>query len=437
MTAQRDSTVENEDTRDTRPEGARGSRRTSTGEDSGKKIKEKKRKERKERDSKAKTPRKKSKANKTPKSKADKTPKSKADKTDVKGKRSRAEADLADDSNTKDKKLDRALFDDDTDTELGFDDRAAAKELAKRQATIPKLPASVLAEIRKDPARVFESFEVQVHGVHPALWFQAFVGSMPAQLLTVPQLQQLRLDNPDQINCYKALKDLVMSTYVNVDAHREARRKFENEKMDPAYGPMEFAQRLQSQRAICDSLPKCDVNDDTQRDVFIRGLPPALAERLLEKSKTAKADFKRLVEMAQTSWVNLNSAGILRKDRADLRLAETGSVSDNLLAQLQAMSSRERAKVSKLLFGDKSKRPREYPKYEGDRSKLIASFKSNYTPEVWKQREELLKSGKRIGKEHDKCFELDKFEGKFVCIQCFKLNHSASRCTSRRRPKRD
>ena len=191
---------------------------------------------------------------------------------------------------------------------------------------------------------------------------------MPTQLLTLPQLQQLRLDNPEPTNCYKALKDLVMSTYVNVDAHREARRKFENEKMDPAYGPMEFAQRLQSQRAICDSLPKCDVNDDTQRDVFIRGLPPALAERLLEKSKTAKADFKRLVEMAQTSWVNLNSAGILRKDRADLRLAETGSVSDNLLAQLRAMSSRA-AKVSNPVRRQ-IKATEADPKYEGDRSSL-------------------------------------------------------------------
>ena len=40
-------------------------------------------------------------------------------------------------------------------------DQAAERELAKRAATVPKLPESLLADIRNDPTGSFEAFELR------------------------------------------------------------------------------------------------------------------------------------------------------------------------------------------------------------------------------------------------------------------------------------
>ena len=329
-------------------------------------------------------------------------------------------------------------------------DRAAKKELAKRSATVPKLPSSLLADIRNNPPEVFEAFEVQVHGVHPALWFQAFVGSMPSQLLTIHQLQKLRSEFPEnEEKQYKALKALVLETYVNVNAHREARKKFEKLKMSKEYGVREFAQRIIAQRSICDALPKCDVNDDTQRDVFVRGLPSKLAERLLEKSKSSSADFDKLVSMADKIWRNMTAAGVnssdseIRGENFSLGEISTEFSAENteflsaLSKNINGMSKQQQKKLQRLLFGKsnpkKRKRAREFPKYEGDQSKFILSLKSKYDPEIWKKRQELLDSGAKITKENDDLFELDKHDGKFVCVKCWKYRHTASRCTAGRK----
>jgi len=327
---------------------------------------------------------------------------------------------------------------------------AAQRELAKRSATVPKLPASLLADIRSNPPEVFEAFEVQVHGVHPALWFQAFVGSMPSQLLTIRQLQKLRSDFPENPEKqYKALKALILETYVNVNAHREARRKFEKLKMTKEYGVREFAQRIISQRSICDALPKSDVNDDTQKDVFVSGLPSKLAERLLEKSKASSADFDKLVSMADKIWRNMTAAGVNSGDKEDsgknfsLNVTpkyfseDSAHILSVLSKEIGQMPDQDKSKLQKLLFGkykpNPRKRSREYPKFEGDRSKFILSLKSNYDPEIWKKRQDLLDSGAKITKENDKLFELDKHEGKFVCVKCWKYRHTASRCTAGRK----
>ena len=97
-------------------------------------------------------------------------------------------------------------------------DQAANKELARRAATVPKFPASLLADIRSNTAEVFDEFELQVCGVHEALWFQAFVGAMPKGLLTTEQLQKIRQDNKDDTDQYPALKSLILETYVNIKA---------------------------------------------------------------------------------------------------------------------------------------------------------------------------------------------------------------------------
>ena len=48
----------------------------------------------------------------------------------------------------------------------------------------------------------------------------------------------------------------------------------------------------------------------------------------------------------------------------------------------------------------------------------------------------LLESGKKITKANDNLFELDKNDdGKFVCVKCWKLKHTASRCTSSNKKK--
>ena len=87
--------------------------------------------------------------------------------------------------------------------------------------------ASLLADIRSNTAEVFDDFELQVCGVHEALWFQAFVGAMPKGLLTTEQLQKIRKDNKDDTDQYPALKTLILETYVNINAHQQARKKFE------------------------------------------------------------------------------------------------------------------------------------------------------------------------------------------------------------------
>eukprot|EP01048_Picozoa_sp_COSAG05_P014051 COSAG05_NODE_1557_length_4564_cov_116.713102_5_plen_189_part_00 len=90
-------------------------------------------------------------------------------------------------------------------------------------------------------------------------------------------------------------------------------KKFEALKMSADYGVREFAQRILSQRSICDALPKSDVNDATQRDVFLKGLPSQLTERVLQKKKSKGCSFKKLVDIAHKYWISLTETGVLRE----------------------------------------------------------------------------------------------------------------------------
>ena len=77
----------------------------------------------------------------------------------------------------------------------------------------------------------------------------------------------------------------------------------------------------------------------------------------------------------------------------------------------------------------KGKRPRDVPKFEGDRCEFVKSLKSKYDPEVWSERMTLLDGGKKLSKENDALFGNDKDDdGKRVCVKCWKMGHSASRC---------
>ena len=66
-----------------------------------------------------------------------------------------------------------------------------------------------------------------------AVWFQAFVGAMPKGLLTTEQLQKIRQDNKDDTDQYPALKTLILETYANINAHQQARKKFEEVQLTP------------------------------------------------------------------------------------------------------------------------------------------------------------------------------------------------------------
>ena len=62
-------------------------------------------------------------------------------------------------------------------------------------------------------------------------------------MLTTEQLQKIRQDNKDDTDQYPALKSLILETYVNINAHQQARKKFEALKMSADYGVREFAQK--------------------------------------------------------------------------------------------------------------------------------------------------------------------------------------------------
>eukprot|EP01048_Picozoa_sp_COSAG05_P001402 COSAG05_NODE_47_length_24712_cov_26.673844_18_plen_96_part_00 len=68
-------------------------------------------------------------------------------------------------------------------------------------------------------------------------------------------------------------------------------------------------------RSICDALPKSDVNDATQRDVFLKGLSSQLTERVLQKKKSKGCSFNKLVDIAHKYWISLTEAGVLRHSR--------------------------------------------------------------------------------------------------------------------------
>ena len=335
-------------------------------------------------------------------------------------------------------------------------DQAANKELARRAATVPKFPASLLADIRGNTAEVFDDFELQVCGVHEALWFQAFVGAMPKGLLTTEQLQKIRQDNKDDTDQYPALKSLILETYVNINAHQQARKKFEALKMSADYGVREFAQRILSQRSICDALPKSDVNDATQRDVFLKGLPSQLTERVLQKKKSRNCSFDKLVEISHKYWISLTEAGVLKssntKTASNLVMKVDGDELDlsngidmsnkqflsSMSKSVQSMSSGDQNKLKQLLFIKRgSKRDAaKVPKFEGDRSNFVKALKAKYDDDIWSERIALMESGKKITKVNDNLFELDKSDdGKYVCVKCWKLKHTASRCTSSNKKK--
>ena len=76
------------------------------------------------------------------------------------------------------------------------------------------------------------------------------------------------------------------------------------------------------------------------------------------------------------------------------------------------------------------------PKFEGDRSNFVKALKAKYDDDIWSERITLLESGKKITKANDNLFEQDKDEdGKYVCVKCWKLKHTASRCTSSNKKK--
>jgi hypothetical protein len=321
---------------------------------------------------------------------------------------------------------------------------------------VPKFPASLLADIRGNTAEVFDDFELQVCGVHEALWFQAFVGAMPKGLLTTEQLQKIRQDNKDDTDQYPALKSLILETYVNINAHQQARKKFEALKMSADYGVREFAQRILSQRSICDALPKSDVNDATQRDVFLKGLPSQLTERVLQKKKSRNCTFDKLVEISHKYWISLTEAGVLKssntKTASNLVMKVDGDELDlsngidmsnkqflsSMSKSVQSMSSGDQNKLKQLLFIKRgSKRDAaKVPKFEGDRSNFVKALKAKYDDDIWSERIALMESGKKITKANDNLFELDKNDdGKYVCVKCWKLKHTASRCTSSNKKK--
>ena len=221
--------------------------------------------------------------------------------------------------------------------------------------------------------------------------------------------------------------------------------------MSANYGVREFAQRILSQRSICDALPKSDVNDATQRDVFLKGLPSQLTERVLQKKKSRNCTFDKLVEISHKYWISLTEAGVLKssntKTASNLVMKVDGDELDlsngidmsnkqflsSMSKSVQSMSSGDQNKLKQLLFIKRgSKRDAaKVPKFEGDRSNFVKALKAKYDDDIWSERIALMESGKKITKANDNLFELDKTDdGKYVCVKCWKLKHTASRCTS-------
>ena len=94
----------------------------------------------------------------------------------------------------------------------------------------------------------------------------------------------------------------------------------------------------------------------------------------------------------------------------------------------------EQFKLKQLLFIKRgSKRDAaKVPKFEGDRSNFVKALKAKYDDDIWSERIALMESGKKITKANDNLFGLDKDDdGKYVCVKCWKLKHTASRCTAR------
>ena len=105
---------------------------------------------------------------------------------------------------------------------------------------------------------------------------------------------------------------------------------------------------------------------------------------------------------------------------------------------VQSMSSGDQNKLKQLLFIKRgSKRDAaKVPKFEGDRSNFVKALKAKYDDDIWSERIALMESGKKITKANDNLFELDKNDdGKYVCVKCWKLKHTASRCTSSNKKK--
>lgn len=86
----------------------------------------------------------------------------------------------------------------------------------------------------------------------PELWFRALTLSLPVGVVTPDQLMYIRQTfTKDEKARYKALKALIVSTYVNNNAHVRAREELVGMTMDVDKGVREFAQRLMAAWSVC------------------------------------------------------------------------------------------------------------------------------------------------------------------------------------------
>ena len=76
----------------------------------------------------------------------------------------------------------------------------------------------------------------------------------------------------------------------------------------------------------------------------------------------------------------------------------------------------------------------ETPMFLGDKTQFCTLCKSKYDDSIWQQRVQLVTSNLKLSTQHDKFFEFDKNEsGKYVCVCCWRIGHSASRCYGRKK----
>jgi hypothetical protein len=318
-------------------------------------------------------------------------------------------------------------------------DKAIESALAKQAATIPTIPKSVMAKVKNSAPRCFANLEVLLQSKNTAreLWFTALVQLLPENLISIRELAAINDRDVGHHVKYETLKALVITTYNDPEAAAKERKLLVDLRMLEGRGPNEFYARLISQFEVCENTTRCDVSLQTVADTFLLGLPSALRSQLIIKmgqpTASSTVSMRSFVAAANELYTTMKAAQ-LPINSPQLGVAAIGTRKSLNLGNVPTaelvseLNSRHSAETSELLsaIGFKRSKP---PAFEGDKDELLRLLRSKYSASEWKEREELMKQNVKLSDKHDKFFKNDKSaDGKYVCVYCWKLKHTASRC---------
>eukprot|EP01048_Picozoa_sp_COSAG05_P009857 COSAG05_NODE_834_length_7061_cov_10.700804_2_plen_488_part_00 len=358
-----------------------------------------------------------------------------------------------------------------------------AELFLKNQANLllkaPTVPKEVYSAMKAHPTRGWLRFENLCSRTDRRIWAQAFLQHCPADFFTETELAIFHKET-DQRKALKDIKLAVHLKYRSLTGSADARKQFNSVKFEISTGAAPYFSELYDMICLCAQTIGNDVTPITVLNKIFEDIPSDVAIELYGiREEELRISDLHTCNLTDLRWLQAYQAEVttifdrLRKAgkpmTARKRVAACNSLNsssdiadssdfdfDQAARLLKDGNPRLNAMVSKAGWRNVSKKkdgngkkkpkdprrkPKKREKFDGDVSELLEKLKLKYTAPQWKEREELVQSGKALavdGFPYDKLFGNDKAENgkgkmQWVCLKCGLFGHTASHCQDLKR----